>query len=169
MGGSDDEDNLVELTPEEHYVAHQLLVKMYPDNYNLSHAANMMGSIRANNKLYGWLRKRLSRSMSVNNPNAGGHARREYNKKYGSPNIGHRHSEETKRLLSEGKKGDKNPNADGQVRRTKTRVVSVKDGTEYCFNSLKEAEAAFNANHAGVWQARKEDRPYKGYYWYVGE
>ena len=27
MGGTDDEENLVELTPEEHYVAHQLLVK----------------------------------------------------------------------------------------------------------------------------------------------
>jgi hypothetical protein len=32
MGGTDDEENLVELTPEEHYVAHQLLVKIYPKN-----------------------------------------------------------------------------------------------------------------------------------------
>ena len=28
MGGSDNSDNLVDLTPEEHYVAHQLLIKI---------------------------------------------------------------------------------------------------------------------------------------------
>jgi hypothetical protein len=31
MDGSDLVSNLVYLTPEEHYVAHQLLVKMYPE------------------------------------------------------------------------------------------------------------------------------------------
>ena len=169
MGGTNDGDNLVDLTPEEHYVAHQLLVKMYPENRRLAHAANMMGSIRTNNKMYGWLRKRLSRSMSEDNPNAGGHARREYNKKYGSPNVGYRHTEETKRHISERMKGDKNSNADGRANRKRTRVVSVEDGTEYYFDSFKEAAAAFNANLAGVSVARKEDRSYKGHYWYVGE
>lgn len=42
MNGSNDPDNLIALTPEEHYVAHQLLVKMYPDHKQLVHAANMM-------------------------------------------------------------------------------------------------------------------------------
>jgi len=63
MGGTDDPENLVRLTPEEHYVAHQLLVKIY-NNYSLVHAAVMMAStskhlIGRNNKLYGWLRRRL--------------------------------------------------------------------------------------------------------------
>lgn len=35
MGGTDDLENLVDLTPEEHYVAHQLLVKMNPTNHKL--------------------------------------------------------------------------------------------------------------------------------------
>ena len=58
MGGSDAITNLVELTPEEHYVAHQLLVKIYNGNEKLVYAANMM-CVKRNNKLYGWLRRRL--------------------------------------------------------------------------------------------------------------
>ena len=30
MNGTDDKENIVELTPEEHFVAHQLLVKILP-------------------------------------------------------------------------------------------------------------------------------------------
>lgn len=69
MGGTNDANNLVDLTPEEHYVAHQLLVKIYPDNYKLVNAAVMMtvGSSgkRNNNKLYGWLRRRLATANSI--------------------------------------------------------------------------------------------------------
>ena len=39
IGGTDEKSNLVKLTPEEHYVAHQLLVKIYPDNDSLVYAA----------------------------------------------------------------------------------------------------------------------------------
>ena len=57
-GQQDDKSNLVELTPEEHYVAHQLLVKMYPDIDNLVYAANKMTvtskNTKRNNKRYGW-------------------------------------------------------------------------------------------------------------------
>jgi hypothetical protein len=67
MGGKDNIPNLVRLTPEEHYVAHQLLVKIYPDNHLLIYAATMMcvqgtshNKHRSGNKLYGWLRRRLS-------------------------------------------------------------------------------------------------------------
>lgn len=65
MGGSDNKSNLVELTPEEHYVAHQLLIKIYPDNQRLIHAAIMMTVSsgrhgRSKNKLYGWLRRKHS-------------------------------------------------------------------------------------------------------------
>lgn len=64
MGGSDEQENLVNLTPEEHYVAHQLLVKIYPDNDSLIYAACMMVPNRPNNKLYGWLRRKLSKTRS---------------------------------------------------------------------------------------------------------
>lgn len=64
MGGTDNKDNLVELTPEEHYIAHQLLVKLYPNNVNLIRAASMMCTNRPTNKLYGWIRRRHSEIQS---------------------------------------------------------------------------------------------------------
>lgn len=67
MGGSDDPDNIVALTPEEHYVVHQLLVKMHPGHKGLVFAAIQMsggskthGGNRVGNKLYGWLKRRQS-------------------------------------------------------------------------------------------------------------
>ena len=64
MGGTDNRDNLVALTPEEHYVAHQLLVKMYPEEKSLAWAAIRMThhstDNRSTNKLYGWLKRRHS-------------------------------------------------------------------------------------------------------------
>jgi len=65
IGGNDDSDNLVELTPEEHYVAHQLLVKIYPENHRLAKAAMMMTAQRPSNKVYGWLRKRYAKAQSI--------------------------------------------------------------------------------------------------------
>jgi hypothetical protein len=64
MGGGDDKSNLVDLTPEEHYVAHQLLVKIHPGNYALIKGANMMVANRLTNKSYGWIRRLLSKAMS---------------------------------------------------------------------------------------------------------
>ena len=60
LGGGDEPENLVSLTPEEHYLAHQLLVKMHPDNDSLVYAAQMMIPNRPSNKLYGWLKRRYS-------------------------------------------------------------------------------------------------------------
>lgn len=65
LGGSDDKKNLVELTPEEHYVAHQLLVKIYSNNPAIIRAAAMMIRGRPSNKLYGWLRRKLSIANSI--------------------------------------------------------------------------------------------------------
>ena len=64
VGGDNSENNLVSLTPEEHYLAHLLLVKIHPTVYKLVYAANMMcldsPSTPRNNKRYGWIRRRLS-------------------------------------------------------------------------------------------------------------
>lgn len=65
MGGTDDQENLVRLTPEEHYVAHQLLVKIYNGNHKLVKAVSMMIPNRPSNKMYGWIRKRFSEAQSI--------------------------------------------------------------------------------------------------------
>lgn len=69
LGGNDEPENLVRLTPEEHFVAHQLLVQMYPGESSLATAAYMMtvassGHVR-NNKLYGWLRRKHAQNISA--------------------------------------------------------------------------------------------------------
>lgn len=89
IGGEDTPENLVVLTPEEHFVAHQLLVKIYPQNAKLAYAALMMSAnsphTRRNNKAYGWLRRLVSEH------------------KRGPSGI--KHSEKSKRARSEKLKG----------------------------------------------------------------
>ena len=65
LGGSDDPSNLVNFTAEEHYLAHQLLVKIHPGNPSIVHAACMMIAGRPSNKLYGWLRSLLSENQRL--------------------------------------------------------------------------------------------------------
>jgi hypothetical protein len=68
LDGTDDAANLVALTAEEHFLAHQLLVKLHPENRKLIFAAHMMtrsnGKNPRNNKEYSWLRKRRSELIS---------------------------------------------------------------------------------------------------------
>lgn len=70
MGGSDEEANIVELTAEEHYVVHQLLIKMHPKHKGLIFAAIRMtgdsnGDNRRGNKSYGWLRRKSAKNTSA--------------------------------------------------------------------------------------------------------
>ena len=140
---------------------------MYPNHYGLVSAALYMCT-RPNNKLYGWLKRKRAEEMKYNNPNKDGKARREYNKKHGSPNKGYKHTDETKQILSKMRKGSNNPNADGKARLTITTLVHEDTGNILQYSSLKEAEAAHQANHASVHYNRKRGRSYRGYYWYVG-
>jgi hypothetical protein len=79
VGGTDSKENLVLLTPEEHFVAHQLLVKMYPKEVKLVYAVLMMTvsskATSRSNKRYGWLRRRYSieckKRTGENNPSFG--------------------------------------------------------------------------------------------------
>lgn len=63
MDGTNDKGNLVALTAREHFIAHILLVKVYPKEYKLIFAVNAMCCFKENrdcskNRMYGWLRKR---------------------------------------------------------------------------------------------------------------
>lgn len=67
MGGSDAKSNIALLTPEEHFFAHVILVKLHPDVPKLILAVNMMGcghrGKRAR-KIYGWLKRKHAEYMS---------------------------------------------------------------------------------------------------------
>lgn len=97
VGGSNEKENLVRLTPEEHYVAHQLLVKIYPGNKKLIFAAHAMANMskhRNNMREYSWLKKRRATLLSEqytgsNNPMYG---------KSGTM-TGKKHTQEAKRKM----------------------------------------------------------------------
>ena len=68
-GGVYEPSNVALLTPEEHFVAHQLLVKMYPHDHLLAFALSRMSGKGAkqqarSNKRYGWIRRRFAEAMS---------------------------------------------------------------------------------------------------------
>jgi len=88
MGGGDSLENIVALTPEEHYVAHQLLVKIHPGILPLLRAANIMGKIHGGRRRYGWLRRRFTAAMRGN-----------------KQVLGYRHSDETLARMSLTHKG----------------------------------------------------------------
>ncbi len=118
IGGTNKKENLVKLTPEEHYVAHQLLIKIYPNESKLIYAAKMMtvGNMR-NNKLYGWLRKKFSivhsygqteRYLNMPSPRKGKKWSQEQKDKIKgrtSPRKGAVTSQETKDKISKANKG----------------------------------------------------------------
>lgn len=69
LGGTDERDNLVNLTAREHFIAHLLLWKINPESYGLIKAIQMMcvghNENRSMNRMYGWLKERHSKAMSV--------------------------------------------------------------------------------------------------------
>lgn len=95
LGGGDVAENLVDLTPEEHYVAHQLLVRMYPNNGKLVYAAAAMGNMRGiANKEYGWLKRRRAQLLSEERSGSN-------HPMFGQPGTmtGRKHTEEAKRKM----------------------------------------------------------------------
>lgn len=109
LGGTDDITNIVELSPEEHYLAHLLLCKIYPGNKKLLYAAmnmtsgSMINNGKRSNKAYGWLRRHYAESMSGdNNPNR---KNPEIQKKAALKRIGQKRTEKTKARMSAAQKG----------------------------------------------------------------
>ena len=116
IGGTDDETNLVSLTPEEHYLCHLLLVKIYPNNIRLVKAAMFMVSsnnnVKRNNKVYGWLKRQYSEYMrGPNNPQKLNPVRGERHYAFGKKLSSDHFTENGKKILADKMIGDKNPNA----------------------------------------------------------
>lgn len=113
LGGTDAPRNIVKLTPEEHYVSHQLLVKLHPANVKLVTAAIMMAKRASGNKAYGWLRRRYA-GHKRGKPLSSEHKRKiaesnrgkvkplspEHRARFLVMNIGRVHSEQTRRNMA---------------------------------------------------------------------
>lgn len=83
MNGSNDKNNLVTLSGREHFVAHWILTKIYPNKFELKYAFGMMCSLKDKRKLKSWefqkakenkpaptieTRKKISKSLMGNIP-----------------------------------------------------------------------------------------------------
>ena len=96
-GGTNDKDNLVRLSAREHYIAHLLLARIYNDSkmwcaLNRIVHGNKKNYTRITSRLYSKIKSQFSRKMSEAN-------------KGNKNSLGHHHSEETKRKISEAHKG----------------------------------------------------------------
>ncbi len=103
----------IHLSFKEHFVIHQLLVRMYPSNRRLLYAANLMASRGNNGRKYAWIRKKVADDMIGNKRGMGRIVTAEEREKTAMFhkgnrwNLGHRLSEETRRKISKGNSGKK--------------------------------------------------------------
>ena len=98
MGGSDDKENLVDLTAREHFICHRLLVNIHPDNNKLKFALWAMCNMKSKRQSRYIPRSRIYESIKL-----------EVIKIISENKKGVKLSEEHKRKTSETLKGRKRP------------------------------------------------------------
>jgi excinuclease UvrABC nuclease subunit len=89
-----------------------------------------------------------------------------------APFSGRKHSEESKKIMSDAKKGAKNsmfgkPKPIGSgVPSQKIEIIDLQEKTTTSYNSMREAARALNINKAriGNYFSRNQKKPYKGRY-----
>jgi hypothetical protein len=166
LGGTNDKSNFVLLTGSEHFLAHQLLVKIYPDQHKLVFALRSLcgrknkNHIR-NNKEYDWIKRLISETSSKSQKG------KSYGHKYQpganhpmfgkvgelNPNFGSKRDNDTKLLMSK-KALERDPSCYDFARQPKSqshkeRISQSKqirrfklvspNNTEYIFDTCKEA------------------------------
>ena len=128
MGGGNEPENLVELTAEEHFVAHELLVKMYPDVPALAIAVVFMAKQCGMNKAYGWLRRRAADGLRGNT-----HA------------LGIKHSPETRAKVSASMRGNTRMLGKSVPQQTREKMSSAHKGRVF----TQKHKAKIGAAHRG--------------------
>lgn len=181
MGGTDEKNNLIDLFAGEHFVAHKLLALENPDNGKLVHAWWMMCAINNNQQRYEptpeeyeEARKAHSIAMSgENNPLWG---------KTGTMN-GKRHTEESKKKMSERQLGENNSfygkHHSDETRRKMSETRSGKNHSGcrpiYCYEldeyfwGAKEAEQKYGISHGSIAQCCRGNRRSAGRHPVTGE
>lgn len=126
MGGDNKPRNIAILTPEEHFLAHQLLIKIFPDNHKLVYAANAMSmdryGKRVNNKSFGWLKRKHSHALS-------------------NLNKGSKRSDESKKKMSEAQKGNTKGLGTTRSKEFKRKLSEFHKGNSYCLGRTLKDES----------------------------
>lgn len=161
LGGSNDKENLVLLTAKEHFVAHQLLVKIYPKEHKLVFALRMMCASSTkhirNNKEYKWIKEKVAASSSASQKGRsyGYKFPKEHSLSVGEKNgmYGKNHTEHTKKIQST-KAKDRDPSTYDsarlpksesykknmrEIKQTKRYKLISPGGKEYIFDRCSDA------------------------------
>lgn len=162
LGGSNSKSNITRLTPEEHYLAHLLLVKINPGNSKLIFAANMMtgksnNSLR-NNKSYSWVKSKLAKAQSENK--IGKKLSKAHKDKIATTMTGKKFTQEH---LDNIKKSAIAKNKE-VARKLSKKVICIETGT--VFDSITAAATFVNTNSGNISQCvHGKVRRCRGYTW----
>ena len=168
-GGTNDPSNIVALTPEEHYLAHLLLVKMYPGDISILWAViRMTGStdkLIRSNKLYGWTRRKFAEAMRKPKSEETRKKMSEYwseyrrlhpvdnetRKKMSDRMTGTKRSAETKQKMSDAKKGVAKSEAHKQ------KMSDARKGKAVTHHN-EETKHRISEHMKEVWKKRRESK-----------
>ena len=163
MGGTNDKFNLVLLTGREHFLAHQLLVKIYPAEHKLVFALRSLCGRKnkyhsRNNREYEWIKILHAEKMSLIQKGKQGKGykfKKGHTLSQGNNNgmYGKNHTQETKDLQSE-KAKERDSSTYNFLRIPKTDIIKEKisrsktkqkyklispNNKEYIFEGIKDA------------------------------
>jgi len=165
MGGDDSPQNLVELTAEEHYVAHQLLCKMRPTVKFLAVAAMRMAKQCTGNKGYGWLRRRHAEAMRGNQRTKGFKHSPESRAKMSAAQRGKKNalgcvrSPETLAKMSAASRGRQTFLGRKHSAGTRAKISAAHRGNQHCLGRTlsTETRAKISASLTAMFSARRSN------------
>jgi hypothetical protein len=133
MGGTNDKSNLVKLTAKEHFICHMLLCRIYPDTKKLWYAVHAMSvksgsgregrNYRVSSRQYAEIKSNLSLLMKVRGFSE--ETRKKLSVARSGRSVNVRHSEDTKKKISEIRKGTK------ASLETKKKMSDIRKGRPY--------------------------------------
>ena len=156
LGGSDLSVNICRLTAREHYLAHALLCKIYPNNRSIIYAFHMM-TVKTKNhqrkydsKLYERMRYMMSISKTEEHKKNISRALKgriitpEARQKLREANLGKKASEECKKKMWQTQKSRNRPKEEYDSRRGVARPESYKDHMKTKMKGVHKGKKKFN-------------------------
>lgn len=121
MGGTNDKDNIVALTAREHFICHQLLCEIYPNEHKLKLAVYMMCNMKSQNQFRYLPSSRViakakeASALAISIANTGKVRSDESRARYSLAQMGNKkgvgtvHTKEWKEKMSKARKGKPRP------------------------------------------------------------
>jgi hypothetical protein len=103
MGGTNDEENLIDLFAREHFEAHRLLALENPQEWKLVYAWSCMAFVKNDGRQYELTPKEYEEIRIVYSETSSRHMKEKFSDPQNNPMYGKHHTDETKRKISKSK------------------------------------------------------------------